>query len=50
MIPTKEQIEKYIQAADSELGPECEDDWVEWCRLALRAAQSAAESESSKEK
>lgn len=36
--PTKEQVEKYIEAADLELGPECADAWVEECRKALRAA------------
>jgi len=34
--PTPEQIEQYIKAADLELGPTCEDDWVEWCRALLR--------------
>ena len=36
--PTREQVEKYIKYADAELGPECEDEWVEWCRQVLRAA------------
>ena len=38
MIPTKEQIEKYIQAADTELGPFCTEEWVQWCRNLLRTA------------
>lgn len=40
--PTKEQIEKYIDSADLELGPECEDEWVEWCRKTLRDAVDAS--------
>lgn len=40
--PTPAQIEKYIEAADLELGPECSDSWVEWCRQALREALARA--------
>lgn len=35
MKPTLEQVQKYIQYADAELGPECVEPWVEWCRKAL---------------
>lgn len=35
--PTDEQIEQYIQAADSELGPTCTYAWVETLRRYLRA-------------
>jgi len=50
MKPTKEQIEKYISAADDELGPECVDSWVEDIRGYLRAweAQSCLLSEASR--
>lgn len=34
--PTAEEIENYIHSADAELGPECVEGWVEWCRQALR--------------
>lgn len=35
---TSERIEKYIEAADLELGPECTAEWVEECRQLLRNA------------
>ena len=37
MKPTKEQIEYYINCADLEMGPLCEDEWVEEVRKFLRA-------------
>jgi hypothetical protein len=37
MKPTKEQIEKYIDYADLEMGPECMDEWVDEVRKYLRA-------------
>jgi len=37
MMPTKEQIEHYIRSADLEMGPSCEDEWVEDVRAYLRA-------------
>lgn len=41
--PTPEQVEKYIDYADSELGPACCEEWVEWCRQVLRTAVEVAE-------
>ena len=43
---TKAQVEEYIDAADSELGPRCCDAWVEKCRRLLRST-IAAEKEKS---
>lgn len=37
MKPTKEQIEYYIECADLEIGPGCEDEWIEEVRRYLRA-------------
>lgn len=37
MKPTKDQIEYYINCADLEMGPSCEDKWVEEVRQFLRA-------------
>lgn len=37
MIPTREQIEYYIDCADLEMGPICQDEWVEEVRKYLRA-------------
>lgn len=36
MKVTPEQIESYIDAADSELGHECTEAWVDECRKILR--------------
>lgn len=34
--PTLDEVEQYIDAADSELGPRCCDPFAEKCRAALR--------------
>lgn len=33
--PTSEQVEKYLEFADAELGPECTEEWVETIRRIL---------------
>lgn len=37
---TPEEVERYINAAESELGPACGDDFAEWCAKVLREAAS----------
>jgi len=36
MKPTSEQIEKYIKAAELELGIECVEEWVKWINNHIR--------------
>lgn len=41
-LPSKALLERYINAADEELGPACVDPWVEWCRQVLRQSHTQA--------
>ncbi len=37
-VPTSEQVEKFINAAELDLGPESVHPWVDWCAAAIRDA------------